>query len=78
MIKHALVLTLLLIGVYSLVVEREYLSSNWQAQTNGCSSQELGESNFVLNTSIPTVLHLDLLRNNKIPDPYFGDNYKKM
>ena len=30
-----------------------------------------------MNTTIPTVIHLDLLKNQKIPDPFFGDNYLK-
>lgn len=33
-------------------------------------------TNLSLPTTVPTVLHLDLLRHNKIPDPYFGSNYR--
>ncbi len=29
-------------------------------------------------TSVPTTLHLDLLANQQISDPFFADNYPKM
>ena len=35
-------------------------------------------NNVIIPTTIPTVLHLDLLKANKIPDPFFGDNYRKL
>lgn len=43
---------------------------------NYCPNSDVTGS--VLNTTVPTVLHLDLHNNGKIVDPYFGDNYKKL
>lgn len=31
---------------------------------------------FSEKTNIPTTIHLDLLKNNKIPDPFFRNNYQ--
>jgi beta-mannosidase len=33
---------------------------------------------MIFNTTLPTVLHLDLMRASKIKDPFFGNNHEEM
>ena len=46
------------------------LNSNWIFQKK--------EGNEWLNAIVPGCVHLDLLNNNQIPDPFFGTNEKKI
>lgn len=55
---------------FSQVVQRDLSSEKWFI------SQE--EKNEFLPAKIPGTVHTDLFSNNKIPDPFFGDNEKKL
>lgn len=73
------VLIICLLTVYSNCfseVHRSYPANPWQLKIDFCPNADMKD--VIIPTSIPSVLHLDLLRSNKIPDPFFGDNYKKL
>ncbi|MBN8640347.1 MAG: glycoside hydrolase family 2 protein [Flavobacteriales bacterium] len=55
---------------YSQKYERNLSSEQWQFS-------KLGENKW-LPASIPGTVHTDLLKNNLIPDPFFGVNEKKL
>lgn len=55
---------------FSQVVQRDLSSEKW------IFSQE-GKKEF-LPAKIPGTVHTDLFNNNQIPDPFFGDNEKKL
>ena len=50
--------------------ERDLSSEQWQFS-------KLGENKW-LPATIPGTVHTDLLKNNLIPDPFFGANEKKL
>ncbi|HLP65647.1 beta-mannosidase [Flavobacterium sp.] len=50
--------------------ERDLSSEQWQFS-------KLGENKW-LSATIPGTVHTDLLKNNLIPDPFFGANEKKL
>ena len=49
---------------------KQSLNSNWIFQKK--------EGNEWLNAIVPGCVHLDLLNNNQIPDPFFGTNEKEI
>jgi beta-mannosidase len=54
----------------------EQLDRGWQFRQVGSGAEE-AESGW-LPASVPGDVHLDLLANKKIPDPFFGDNEAKL
>ncbi len=63
--------TLFLILPYSMLAQRQILlHDNWTFTQSG------SEKSF--QAEVPGVVHLDLLRQEEIPDPYFGINEEKV
>lgn len=49
---------------------QQNLNANWKFQMTGNKTW--------YNADIPSTVHLDLLKNNLIPDPYYRDNINKL
>ena len=78
-ITHALLLLVLLTGVLSQPEHRTMdLNADWTLNVIGGSSQASSITGKTYQTSVPTVVHLDLLAANDIPDPFVGENYAKV
>ncbi len=68
--KNLLLLLLLPLFSFSQTTEKSLCNSNWHFR-------KVGNKNW-LPATVPGTVHTDLLKNNLIPDPYFGDNEKKV
>lgn len=76
--KMAILVLLILLGCCfaNPLTSKTDLWQNWVLNVDSCPDQRLKD--FSMNTSVPTVLHLDLLKAGKIEDPFFADNHLKM
>ena len=71
-----LLLAVLLLWKAAYCFVRQDAMGDWVVHIDSCSNKEVSGKNF--NTTFPSTLHLDLLRNSQIPDPYFADNYEAL
>ena len=51
--------------------QSQILSSNWQFR-------KAGDTTEWMPATVPGTVHTDLLKNNKIPDPFYRDNESKV
>lgn len=59
-------------------VYEELLNSNWTMTVLDAPTQGKDLVNKPLGVSLPTVLHMDLVQNKLIDDPFYRDNYLKL